>query len=221
MGGPCFLVNDLGGKTRAPPCTDNFQILPFDFAGNKWYSVEQCYQALKFTDLTFQHSLRAQCSTGSASSNGVGGLRIHVSDEMRARFNDIQRAAPQREESDSAFGMRAWNLGQKCRNLRPDWESVKVEAMFVVNCAKYCGSRELCEELVTTSGSGRIQGGASTWKWAEWNGRIQEQIRDILVAGSTGGGAPPGGGGGIDIEKGMAALKTIAAERDGGILFRS
>ena len=56
MGGPCFLVtksasNPQGySKSIGPACTDNFQVIPFDYEDRRWHSVEQCYQAMKSTD---------------------------------------------------------------------------------------------------------------------------------------------------------------------------
>mmetsp|Transcript_2921 Transcript_2921/g.3445 ORF Transcript_2921/g.3445 Transcript_2921/m.3445 type:complete len:142 (-) Transcript_2921:341-766(-) len=66
MGGPCFEIIEEDNKgepgtkkyrsKRGPSCTDNFLIRSFSFRHpvlgeeKEWYSVEQCYQALKFTD---------------------------------------------------------------------------------------------------------------------------------------------------------------------------
>ena len=192
MGGPCFLVNDLGEKQKAPPCTDNFQILTFSLNNDTWYSVEQCYQALKFSNLKF--------STSS-------GLKIDAL-EMESNFINIRDMIPKDNETDSAFGMRAWKNGQKNRKIRPDWEQVKVEAMFIVNCAKYLYNKDACMELVSTASNGenKIVGGASTWKWPEWNGKIQQKIRDILMSGKN-------------IEEGMLELKKVVSELNGKCIF--
>lgn len=51
MGGPCYIIdnnNDITQKKIAPNCTDNFQIVLFNYDGLRWYSVEQCYQAQKY-----------------------------------------------------------------------------------------------------------------------------------------------------------------------------
>lgn len=65
MGGPCCLVESREKhgqyrhlKRRAPACTDNFQIRPFMFNGLEWYSVEQCFQAMKFTSAHVRERLR-------------------------------------------------------------------------------------------------------------------------------------------------------------------
>ena len=55
MGGPCFLVTKSPAhaqgyvKKEGPPCTDNFQVMPFEYMDRQWHSVEQCYQAMKYT----------------------------------------------------------------------------------------------------------------------------------------------------------------------------
>lgn len=49
MGGPCYLIDRTTSKrTVGPSCTDNFQIIGFTFENLEWYSVEQCFQAVKF-----------------------------------------------------------------------------------------------------------------------------------------------------------------------------
>ena len=61
MGGPCFLLNGTTDDTvQGPPATDNFQIVPFEFDGDTWHSVEQCYQACKYqaSDPFMRESLR-------------------------------------------------------------------------------------------------------------------------------------------------------------------
>eukprot|EP00286_Rhodomonas_abbreviata_P025066 CAMPEP_0181311326 /NCGR_PEP_ID=MMETSP1101-20121128/13072_1 /TAXON_ID=46948 /ORGANISM="Rhodomonas abbreviata, Strain Caron Lab Isolate" /LENGTH=191 /DNA_ID=CAMNT_0023418039 /DNA_START=45 /DNA_END=620 /DNA_ORIENTATION=- len=70
MGGTCFLFEEdtenaapegqqtTLKKTAGPPCTDNFQIKNFTFEGKQWQSVEQCYQAMKYTDDKTQELLR-------------------------------------------------------------------------------------------------------------------------------------------------------------------
>eukprot|EP00435_Cladocopium_sp_Y103_P031000 s1898_g7.t2 len=59
MGGPCRIVEPGKPHTPAPPCTDNFQVRQFMFDGREWESVEQCYQAMKFTKVEVQEKLRA------------------------------------------------------------------------------------------------------------------------------------------------------------------
>ena len=84
MGGPCFkVVKDNSSKTgrqkkvKGPACTDNFQIVKFTHLGEEWWSVEQCYQALKFAgDMreTIQKTLPHAGETGSAYGMRVWSL---------------------------------------------------------------------------------------------------------------------------------------------------
>lgn len=158
MGGPCWVRVPAGRKHLAPACTDNFQLRPFAFAGVEWQSVEQCYQALKFTDLGSRERVRL--------------------------------LKPFAGESASAHGMRVWKEGQRGRDLRPDWDAVKVEVMYRANRAKYARHEDLRAELLGT-GSDELVGGPSTsWqspagrpqKWSEWNGLIQMRLREELRA---------------------------------------
>ena len=80
MGGPCFLVEerpDTGKpgprlkKTPAPDCTDNFQIVKFEFEGKEWFSVEQAYQGMKFKD-DEQEIIRAIAPNADESSHDYG-----------------------------------------------------------------------------------------------------------------------------------------------------
>jgi len=59
MGGPCAIVDESGKPAgAAPACTDNFQIKPFTLDGEKWSSVEQCFQALKFLEAPKRKSMQ-------------------------------------------------------------------------------------------------------------------------------------------------------------------
>ncbi|CAE8713984.1 unnamed protein product [Polarella glacialis] len=157
MGGPCRLKAEAEKlATKAPDCTDNFQVRPFNFDGQEWQSVEQRYQAQKFLDATFKEKLRLM-------EKGSG-------------------------ESDSQHGMRVWSEGQRGRDLRPDWEAVKVEMMYRANLAKYLQHGDLQADLLAT-GDAQLDGAASTkWVmksgqtvgWSPWNGLIQTRIREEL-----------------------------------------
>jgi predicted NAD-dependent protein-ADP-ribosyltransferase YbiA (DUF1768 family) len=59
MGGPCRILNDKGKKVSAPPCTDNFQVRPFIYEGNQYYSCEHAFQAAKSShdEKDLQHML--------------------------------------------------------------------------------------------------------------------------------------------------------------------
>jgi ribA/ribD-fused uncharacterized protein len=155
MGGPCWLVQEGGAKVRGPPCTDNFQCLPFDYNGKTWLSAEQCYQAAKFLDEAQQEAIRA----------------IRKTEAM----------------SDHEHGMDVWNAGQRLKP-RPDWDAVKVQAMFDINLAKYKSNPELQAELLATQDAQIVGAGSTGWNhptmgyqnWSKWNGLIQMRVRELL-----------------------------------------
>ena len=66
----------------------------------------------------------------------------------------------------------------------PNWEDIKLEQMFLINCAKYPAHKALQHELVRT-GDLALVGAPSTWEWSRWNGRIQMLIRKIIVDGNS------------------------------------
>ena len=160
MGGPCLqYVRPPYGEHEerlCPPCTDNFQVVPdgFEYDGIIWHSVEQAFQSLKFP---------------------MGSI---------AQL-EIERAAPRPDESDASYSMRTWSLGQPRRDtsMREDWEQVKVKVMTVLNIAKYASSVDFCFDLIET-GTNRILGQPSTWKWSYWNAAIQTYIRTELHKGT-------------------------------------
>ena len=191
MGGPCYLLVEeplpadavtlsldtdapaLGGpvarkRISGPPCTDNFQIAQFQFDGDTWQSVEQCYQACKFLKTT---------------ASGASG---------RQR---IQRMLPFAGETDHNHGMRVWREGARA-DLRSDWDAVKIEVMLRICRAKLLANEDLRRELFGT-GDAQITGAPSTsWtgrtgnghSWTSWNGRIQTLLREELrqqVAGDS------------------------------------
>ena len=85
MGGPCFKVipatsldgSDKTGRKKkvlGPSCTDNFQIKQFTHLGQNWCSVEQCYQALKFSGGTRETIQQAVPHAGESGSSY--GMRV-------------------------------------------------------------------------------------------------------------------------------------------------
>ncbi len=63
MGGPCYVVNsETKERSKGPAATDNFQYIAFQFNGKQWFSVEQCFQAQKFTDPEKQEVIRLRYS---------------------------------------------------------------------------------------------------------------------------------------------------------------
>jgi len=139
---------------EGPECTDNFQIAPFEYAGRTWQSVEQAYQALKWGD---DHSLDAW-----------------------------EKELPEQAESAFAYGNRMWQLARtmKSGELVADFDAIKVEVMYLLNCAKYAQNSALQQQLLAT-GEDPIVGGKSTWNWAKYNGLIQRLVRHRLRQGPS------------------------------------
>lgn len=157
MGGPCFLVEGQS-KVRGPPCTDNFQIRPFQYRGQVYHSCEQAYQAMKYKEGSKARDMVAKISPRDGESSRDHGMRCWSAGN-------------------------AGTADEKCSN----WDEVKVDTMLDVNRAKYAQYSDLCEELLKT-GDIEIVGGPSTsWVvqgrdhlWETWNGRIQMLIREEL-----------------------------------------
>lgn len=104
----------------------------------------------------------------------------------------LQRMKKHGGENDSSYGMRVWRAGQGNREVRPDWNAVKVEMMRRVNLAKYLQHSDLQADLLAT-GDVVIAGAPSTsWTnkagkhvgWSLWNGLIQMRIREDLRPGA-------------------------------------
>lgn len=74
MGGPCYLVDSqTKQKSQGPACTDNFQYIPFQYAGKLWHSVEQAFQAQKFTNPEHQEIIRNTLKTSASMSDSEHG----------------------------------------------------------------------------------------------------------------------------------------------------
>jgi len=98
MGGACR-VKTATLFTAGPPCTDNFQVLPFTYLDKLFQSVEQGYQALKFTDEAAVEAIRGIGKTAGETDSAHG---------MRSW------QAGQRQRS----GVRAdWNAVKVCDNI--------------------------------------------------------------------------------------------------------
>jgi predicted NAD-dependent protein-ADP-ribosyltransferase YbiA (DUF1768 family) len=140
-----------GKKKRGPNCTDNFQVIPFEYplgSGKMWQSAEQCYQAQKFGDEMIKESIR--------------------------------EAVPHVGESDSAYGNRVWRLGQR-HDCLLEWERVKVEVMYLVNAAKYACNPHLQQELLETGSAVLTGGPSTwQWsKWNGLiQMKIRQQLQD-------------------------------------------
>jgi len=75
MGGPCRLKAPGKLNTAAPTSTDNFHIRPFVFDGVEFQSVEQAYQASKFTHTYVREALRKMLPT-PGESDSEHGMRV-------------------------------------------------------------------------------------------------------------------------------------------------
>lgn len=159
MGGRCFLVNKnpdgSSSKTVGPKCTDNFQIVNnrFDFNGERWYSVEQAFQALKFPSESIARSEIFATSPKQYESDEDYGLRVWGLGQYRA---------------DST--------------MREDWQENKVKVMLLLNIAKYASEKDFQNQLLETIGQG-IEALPSTSNWTYWNSKIQLSIRELLIEG--------------------------------------
>lgn len=160
MGGPCLLVQPEGGRRKipGPTCTDNFQVRAFEVDGERFFSCEQAFQALKFAAGSAERQKIADIKPFAAESDHSHGMRVWLAGNQIAEGKMI-----------------------------PNWNSVKLEVMLEVNRAKYAQHEDLRAELLAT-GSATIVGCPSTqWscngkhhKWADWNGRIQMLVREEL-----------------------------------------
>jgi predicted NAD-dependent protein-ADP-ribosyltransferase YbiA (DUF1768 family) len=158
MGGPCYLLRDgeqTGhGGARGPACTDNFQIIPFAFDGDTWYSVEQCYQGMKY----LEEGRRIVCDMAPypEEKSRSYGLRVWKAGQPGVLGDHIE-----------------WRKG---------FFENRIEYMYRINAAKYASNLDLQEELLATKGT-YIAGARSTWTWSKWNGLIQMQTRVELENG--------------------------------------
>lgn len=104
-------------------------------------------------------------------------LKFKANSTMRQK---IQQAKPKEKETDGAYGMRVWGLGQsRSSPLTDNYENKKLKIMFMINLAKYACNEELQKELVEETKDFEMIGGPSTWQWSKWNGLIQMYIRKL------------------------------------------
>ena len=157
MGGRCFLItkNPDGSvsKTIGPECTDNFQIVEngFEFNGSRWHSVEQGFQALKFSNGSIARSEIITTGPNEGESNEDYGLRVWQLGQYR---------------EDSL--------------MREDWQENKVKVMLLLNIAKYASEKDFQNQLLHTKGQD-IEALPSTSNWTYWNSKIQLFIRELLT----------------------------------------
>mmetsp|Transcript_87205 Transcript_87205/g.260135 ORF Transcript_87205/g.260135 Transcript_87205/m.260135 type:complete len:189 (-) Transcript_87205:347-913(-) len=76
-------------------------------------------------------------------------------------------------------GQAAWSMAQKhAELLRPDWEHVKVHAMYRAVAAKYAQYPDFARELADSVGP--IETSISTADWQRMNRLILERVREEL-----------------------------------------
>jgi predicted NAD-dependent protein-ADP-ribosyltransferase YbiA (DUF1768 family) len=151
-------------RAIGPGATDNFQVAPFQFAGQLWQSVEQCYQAFKFNDEKGRELIQMMVPFGGESDHSHG-MRVW---SAGGRYN--------------------------CSSMRSDWDAVKVEVMLRACRAKLAAHANLREELLGTGDVPIVGAPSTQWQskatgnhnWSKWNGRIQELVREELKAAAQG-----------------------------------
>lgn len=159
---PSATVGFPGRRRRVtgPSATDNFQVVPFEFAGAEWQSVEQCYQAKKFNDEKAQELIRTMLPHAGERDHSHG-MRVWSA-------------------GGSLNGVK----------LRSDWDAVKVEIMLRVCRAKLAAHAHLRAELLATGDVTIVGAPSTHWQskvtgdhnWSTWNGRIQELLREEIRA---------------------------------------
>ena len=93
----------------------------------------------------------------------------------------IAVSKPSQGESEGAYGMRMWQLGQSRHDpLCDSFEEIKVALMYVLNVAKYVSNPSMEAELIQGTDGFPIDGGASTWMWQKYNGLIHTLIREKI-----------------------------------------
>lgn len=91
MGGRCELHNEFGFLRTAPLCTDRNQILPFRWEGREWQSVEQGFQAFRFTSAAKQERICAMTRNQDESVEAYA-LRVQQAalSEVRADWDAVR-----------------------------------------------------------------------------------------------------------------------------------
>ena len=164
MGGPCTIQPPDGAtgaaalKRRAPPCTDNFHLAPFEYDGQIWHSCEHAYQACKFPRGSDMRARLARLAPRDGDSGRAFGVHVW----------QLGQAHPEA--------------------VRVDWSVVKVRIMYECNVAKYAAHENLREDLLSTAGSRLYGPQSTKWThagqehaWQKWNGWIQMRIREELL----------------------------------------
>lgn len=191
MGGPCLVKSADSQWKRGPHCTSNFQLLPFRFKGRLYLSVEHAYQAAKFTSELSQKKFDEWCAKSLERFPAMHQLDGDESRSKKENPSELDEGEDVVEVGGSktwtlgklshALGLEAWSLGQRFRDVRPDWDAVKVDVMYEAVKAKY-DQYPKAKAMLLSTGSFEIKGGPSTWEWPLWNGLIQMRIREEYKA---------------------------------------
>jgi predicted NAD-dependent protein-ADP-ribosyltransferase YbiA (DUF1768 family) len=156
MGCPC---NVAGDEPAQPGCTDNFQVMAFtvygtDFAGAgdgvaEWQSVEQAFQACKFSDDAVREQIR----------------KLRPDDGEDDRSFGIRCADFAGQLKDSS--------------VYPHWDDVKAEVMYRLTRSKFACHGELRDELIATGTKEIMHSGGGYWgEWnAKVMLRLREELR--------------------------------------------
>lgn len=157
MGGPCFIVDESGKRVRGPPCTDNFQVLPFTFAGKLWQSAEQCYQAMKFEDEATQERIRLLMKRPGETDSAHGC----------ACWDLGQRHKP-RADWDKVKVQMMYDINVAKYQCNPSLGQELLQAAGTKN------------RIVGGNSTEWIHPKMGRQNWSLWNGLIQMRIRESL-----------------------------------------
>jgi len=156
MGGPCFLRLNDNTRTRAPPCTDNFQVKPFDYNNKTWQSAEQAYQASKFTEEGIQEKIRSIKKAPNESDYDHGMTVWSVGQEKGKVHPDWDKI-----KVDTMFDV--------------NWAKYKSNPDLV---AELLGTGKVPIDGAPSTGWRHPKLGYQDWSM--WNGLIQMRVRELL-----------------------------------------
>lgn len=155
MGGPCWCLKEVPEEKR----TGRFQGPP-------------CTDNFQIAMFEYNGVTYSSCEQAFQS------LKFREGTSMRST---IAVTRPKHGETDSAHGMRCWQLGQSRSDpLVDQFEHVKVGLMYVVNVAKYVSNPRFKQDLIEKTGEWPLVGGRSTADWEKWNGLIHSLIREKI-----------------------------------------
>jgi len=171
MGGPCRMQGKpeqtadgrtVSKLTSAPACTDNFQVLPFLFAGAEWHSCEQAYQAHKFVSTTSRGRIQ-KIVPKNGETDSAHGMRAWSQGQslcdVRPDWNAVKVEV-----------MLRVNRAKYAQHEQLQEQLLSTGASPIVG---------------GPSTSWRLRDGSEV-NWSHWNGLIQMRIRAELRASRAG-----------------------------------